>query len=87
MINIIRYKTLWLLIAGILVAASIAALAIWGLKFGIDFTGGSLLEVEFSGERPAVKDMTADLVSLRVEGVTVQPIGEKGMILRFKSVD
>jgi len=87
MINIIRYKTLWLLIAGILVAASIAALAIWGLKFGIDFTGGSLLEVEFSGERPAVKDMTSDLVSFGVEGVTVQPIGEKGMILRFKSVD
>jgi preprotein translocase subunit SecF len=87
MINIIRYKTLWLTIAGILVAASIAALAIWGLKFGIDFTGGSLLEVEFNGERPTAQDVTSDLTSFGVEGITVQPIGEKGMILRFKSVD
>lgn len=87
MINIIRYKILWLIIAGLLVAASIASVAIWGLKFGIDFTGGSLLEIEFSGDRPATPDAATLLASLGIENVSIQPIGEKAMIFRFKSVD
>lgn len=87
MINIIRYKILWLSIAGTLVVASIVVISIWGLKFGIDFTGGSLLEVEFSGERPTTSEAAAFLVSLGIENVGVKPIGERAMIFRFKSID
>ncbi len=87
MINIIGYKKLWLIIAGTLVAASIAALAIWGLRFGIDFTGGSLLEVRFKDDRLVVTDIAGELVSLGVEGANVQPVGDNGMLFRFKSID
>ncbi len=87
MINIIRYKTLWLIIAGVLVAASITAIALWGLKFGIDFIGGSLLEIEFKGERPAVADAAGEIALIGVENVNVQPVGNKGMIFRLKSID
>jgi preprotein translocase subunit SecF len=86
-LNIIGHKTLWLVIAGILVVASIAAVALWGLKFGIDFTGGSLLEVKFRGERPAVAEIAGELALFGMEGASVQPAGESGMIFRFKSVD
>ena len=46
-LNIIKYRKIWLSLSGVLVVASILALFTWGLNFGIDFTGGSLLEVEF----------------------------------------
>lgn len=87
MINIIGHRKLWLIIASTLVIASIVAIAIWGLKFGIDFTGGSLLEVEFNNNRPATSEVTSDLASFGVENVNAQPVGEGGMIFRFKSVD
>lgn len=86
MVNIIGHRKLWLVIAGTLVIASIAATAIWGLKFGIDFTGGSLMELTFQN-RPAAADLASDLAGFGAENVSIQPVGESGVLLRFKSVD
>jgi preprotein translocase subunit SecF len=44
--NIIGKSRLWLALSLTLVAAAIAAIAVYGLNFGIDFTGGSLLQVQ-----------------------------------------
>lgn len=64
--------------------ASVVALATWGLQLGVDFTGGSILEVQF-GERPANDDVSAALHELNIEAlrdVTVSPSGEKETIIR-----
>lgn len=86
MINIIGHRKLWLIIAGTLVAASIAAIAIWGLKFGIDFTGGSLMELTFQN-RPTTSALASDLANFGAENVSIQPANTNGIILRFQSVD
>lgn len=44
---IIRHKTFFLILAGVIVLSSIAIIAVFGLKPGIDFTGGSLIEVRY----------------------------------------
>ena len=86
--NIIGHKKIYLSISGLLVLGSVIAIGVWGLKFGIDFTGGSLLEVEFSdSSRPGVDEVRRMLGPLGVGGVSVQPTGERGMILRFAHVD
>lgn len=85
--NLLRYQYVFLSVSGVLVLASIIAVGVWGLNLGIDFTGGSLLEAEFSGSRPAADDMRAALGPLNIGGVTVQPTGERGVILRFRDVD
>ena len=43
--NVIRHSRLWLAISGAIVVAAFLALFTYGLNFGIDFTGGSLLQV------------------------------------------
>jgi len=86
MINIIGHRKLWLFIASALVAASIVATALWGLKFGIDFTGGSLLELSFENGRPATSELASDLASFGAEEISIQPVGANGVILRFKTV-
>lgn len=43
--NIIRHSKVWLGISGAIIVAAFVALAVCGLNFGIDFTGGSLLQV------------------------------------------
>ena len=49
---IIKHRNLWFLLSGIMVAASIFILFASPPKFGIDFTGGSLMELEFQIARP-----------------------------------
>ena len=85
MYNIIQKRKIWLSISGILVAISIVFLAMWGLKLGIDFTGGSLLEVRFNKERPTINDVQNSLEGLDLGNLIIQPIDENGMILRFQN--
>lgn len=73
--------------SGLVIVASIFALAKWGLKFGIDFTGGSLMEVEYNIERPSA-DIIKEVFKVQgIEDATVQPSGGKDAIIRFKDVD
>lgn len=86
--NIIGHKYKYLTFSGILIFGSIACLLVWGLNVGIDFTGGSLMEVEFTqGTVPTVDNVKEVLVPLKLGDIIVQPIGDKGMILRFRDVD
>jgi preprotein translocase subunit SecF len=65
-------------IAGILsivaVIASIALLAMNGLSFGLDFTGGSLVELEFA-EAPALESVRETLVNSGFPDAVVQAFG------------
>jgi preprotein translocase subunit SecF len=45
---IIRHRKIFLLIASVIVLISVGIIATFGLKPGIDFTGGSLMEVRYS---------------------------------------
>lgn len=86
--NIIGHKYIYLTFSGILIVASILCLIIWGLKIGIDFTGGSLMEVEFTdGSLPTIDNVKKVLTPLKLGDITIQPIGSKGMLLRFRDVD
>lgn len=84
MYNIIQKRKIWLTLSGAMVGLSIIALVMWGFNFGIDFTGGSLLEVEFKQYRPDVKEVQAAVADLDLNSLVVQPIGERGIILRFQ---
>lgn len=79
---VIKYKEIFLTIAGLVVAAAIACIGIFGLSFGIDFTGGSILEVEFTEERPPVEAVEEDVAAIGIESASVRPTGESGYIIR-----
>ncbi|MBI2023188.1 protein translocase subunit SecF [Candidatus Giovannonibacteria bacterium] len=74
-------------VSGALIALSLVSLALWGLKLGIDFTGGSLIEAEFAAERPANEDIILALKSKGLENIVAQPTGEKGVILKLKDLN
>ena len=65
---------------------AILAIALWGLNLGIDFTGGSLLEVEFIEDRPDIAAVTEAVGDLELGSLVVQPVAEKGMILKFQDI-
>jgi len=82
--QIIKYRKLWLLISAGMVIISIAALLIWGLRAGLDFTGGSLLEVKFAGGQPTVTDIQSSLNGVGISSLVIQPTGDNSIILRFQ---
>ncbi|MBU0540444.1 protein translocase subunit SecF [Patescibacteria group bacterium] len=85
--KIIGLRKIWYLLSGILVCGSIAAVAIFGLKQGIDFKGGSLLSVRFDGNRPSPIEVEQALGGHDLGAITVQPVGEQDINVRLKALD
>ncbi len=67
--------------------ASIAALIIFGLKFGIEFTGGSKMELQFSQSRPSNEEISQAVSTLDLGELIIQPTGQNGAVLQFKGID
>ena len=84
MYKIIKKRKIWLTLSSVVVGFAIVAIIVWGLNFGIDFTGGSLLEVKFLQARPTVSEVQEKLTDLELGSLIVQPVGEDNMILRFQ---
>lgn len=75
----------------ILVTASITALAVWGLKLGIDFKGGSSVEFQYKEARPSLEVVKAQIDSLKFEPTIVGsyslvPAGDKGYVMNMRTV-
>jgi len=87
MIPITKFRKLYFAFSSALIIASIAALALWGLRLGIDFKGGSLLFGEFSQKSPSREEISTALESLDLGELIIQSSGERGVILRFKEID
>jgi len=87
MISIIGKRKIWLTLSTVLVLASIVSISLYGLKLGIDFTGGSLIEFEFFVNRPTNQQVNDVLAPLGLTNIVTQPIGDKGMIIRSKDID
>lgn len=86
-LHIIQKRIIAYIFSSVLVIASIAATAAWGLNLGIDFKGGTLMEVKFSGEVPAAGTVSESLDELSLQSLTVQPTGENAMLLRYLASD
>ncbi|MDO8425371.1 MAG: protein translocase subunit SecF [bacterium] len=80
--NIVARRRLWYGISGVFVAASIVVLAVWKLNIGIDFTGGTLVELSFREDVPTVEGVRGAFERVGAERVVVQTAGERGVIVR-----
>lgn len=62
--------------------ASIVVTAMFGLNLGIDFTGGTIIEVRYQGERPTLEVFESALATLGIEDPSIRPTDEDGYIVR-----
>ena len=85
-INFIKYRKIYFIISGILILGSIISLMVFGLKLGIDFVGGSILEIEYRDSRPSNREIEDKLSDLDLAEIHIQPTGEKGAIFRMKEI-
>jgi preprotein translocase subunit SecF len=83
---IVKYRKIWYTFSLLLVAASIFSVFYFGLKLGIDFTGGSFLEVTFNGNRPEISILQEKINELNLGVVSLQPAGEAGLFVRSRTI-
>ncbi len=84
--NFIKFKKLYFAISLLLVIPSIIALLIWGLKPNIDFTGGSLLEVEITADTEVTNQAVRQAVKNVYEPESIQKAAESNVLLRGKEL-
>ncbi len=82
-----KYSKIYYAISGILVVASLVSLLVFGLRFGIEFTGGSNMEVVFNQEKPSLDAISKNLAGFNLGEIAMQSVGANGAILKFKGVD
>lgn len=68
------------------VGAAFFSILFFGLRFGIDFTGGTILQAEYQGSRPQLHEISANLQDAQIRSITLQPLGEKGVVMRLKEI-
>ncbi|OGD56588.1 protein-export membrane protein SecF [Candidatus Berkelbacteria bacterium RBG_13_40_8] len=86
MLNIIGHRKIWYLISAILIIPGIVALSLWGLNFGIDFKGGTLVEYQFS-QSVSSDEVKNSLNDLNFSNLTVTLTGTDTILIRMGIID
>lgn len=86
MIKIVRRYKLWLGISIILAIISIAAISFWGLRFGIDYKGGSVIEYTSSNNN-AIEITKNTLKSEGFNSFQVKSGSDGKIIVRLEDIN
>ncbi len=87
MLSIIPKRKIWFTISSVLVTLSIISLAVFGLNLGIDFVGGSSLDVRFDKEAPSAQKVVETLAGLDLDSLMVQPLGDNEVKIQFRETE
>ena len=80
-IPFIKYSKILLIFSAVVTVVALTFLIKWGLKPGIDFTSGSLLEVSFTS-RPETDQVKQVYDGLGIKNTLLQKTGDNGLIVR-----
>jgi preprotein translocase subunit SecF len=84
--SFVKHRNLWFALSGLMIAASLVAIVVFGFNFGIDFTGGSIMELNFQS-RPSVGEVKTILSESGHQHAVIQPSGDSKMIIRLEALD
>lgn len=82
--NIVGKRKIWFTVSILLILPGIIALVLWGLKPGIDFTGGQEMEISGSTNQTQVREIVA---KTGVKDITVTTSGNERLLIRYSDKD
>lgn len=83
---ITAHRTIIFWITGSVLAGAVVAIAVFGLPLGIDFTGGSLMQVSYPAGRPALTDIQARVATVPLGAVSVRESGSRDIVIRSRTL-
>lgn len=83
--NIIKFRKIFYLFSVLLIAISVFGIAKYGLKLGIDFSGGTIIEVEYK-QKPDLNFLKDNLGIIELGDFSVRSTGENGVLVRTREL-
>jgi preprotein translocase subunit SecF len=83
---IVSHRTIFFWITGAVLALAVAAIVIFGLPLSIDFTGGSLVEVNYTATRPDIETLKHSISVLPLGETSLRESGKNGVVLRARTL-
>jgi preprotein translocase subunit SecF len=83
---VIKYRTFFFWLTGIILAAAVGSIAFFGLPLSIDFTGGTLVEVKYETERPSLEVLKEEISAIPFGAISLRESGEQGVALRTRTM-
>lgn len=80
-INFMKFRFISFGVSTLLAVISVFLLMTNGLNYGIDFTGGTLIEVRVDNQNPDLSDLRSGLNNLDLGAVSIQEFGEPNDLL------
>jgi len=72
--NWMIYRKIYFLLSGVVIGIGLFSLVKWGLKFGIDFRGGTIAEYRFD-KNISTNDLSKKIGEQNIEVISIQPTG------------
>ena len=83
---IVNNRKFFFILSAVLVLASIFSIWKYGFNLGIDFKGGSVLEVSYAENRPAKDTISAELEKVGLGNFILTPSGDRNYILKTREL-
>jgi preprotein translocase subunit SecF len=83
---IVKNRKFFFTLSALLIAGSIAVMVMLGFNFGIDFKGGSILEVSYSEARPEAQVIKTKLDTLGLGTYIMSPVGTNKFVLKMRDI-
>jgi preprotein translocase subunit SecF len=85
-IQFLKYKKIFYLFSAITILLSLFSLFRFGLNLGIEFQGGSIIEVEYENERPSLEEIRSKISEINLGEFFVQPVNDNGYVIKTKEM-
>lgn len=83
---IVRHRTLFFWFTGIILAAAVGAILVFGLQLGIDFSGGSLMQVGYKNGVPPLSTIEKQVSVVPLGAVSVRSSGKDAVTIRMRTM-
>jgi preprotein translocase subunit SecF len=83
---VIKYRKIFFLLSGILIAVSLYGIFVYGFNESIDFTGGTLTEVTYASNAPSLDALNTSIQSLNLGDFSALPSGTNDFTIRTRQL-
>lgn len=80
--KIIQHKWLWFGLSAVLILPGIIAWSVWGIKVGVDFKSGSVIEYQSSANNLNLDSVKKGIESIDLKNKIVSMTGDNGFVLK-----
>jgi len=85
--DFIKYRKIFYSLSIVLAVLTIILIVSFGINWGIDFTGGTVLEISYEDALPTIGQVKDELVVLGITGAAVQQQGNNTLVIKMQTID